>query len=163
MHFHYSLGTCWRIPCQFLKMHVTTTQLKLKAGEKLFLLILLLPSWRGSFEQGHCIFRVTSSEKRRPSWECNRYTASEKKTQFGETCWPIIVLKKKSATCPYLEPNESTPCHKLYSFKIHFDVTIPLTPCGLQVVSSFRLTHQNYVCICLLSRTCRTTLDSSCI
>ena len=48
---------------------------------------------------------------------------------------------QETATCPYPEPDQSSPCPQFYCLKIHFNIILPSTPGSLFL----RFPHQNTI------------------
>ena len=57
-------------------------------------------------------------------------------------------------TCPYPEPDQSSPCPTSHFLKIHINIIIPPTPESYRWSLSLRFLHQNPVCTSPLPHTC---------
>jgi hypothetical protein len=58
------------------------------------------------------------------------------------------------ATCPYPEPNQSSPCPPSYFLKIHLNIILSSTPRSSKWSLSLRCPHQNTVYTSALPHTC---------
>jgi hypothetical protein len=68
---------------------------------------------------------------------------------------------QKPVTCPYLEPDLSSPCLPFHLFKIHFNVILPCMARYFKV-SFPRFLNQNPVCSSAVSHTCHIPHLSHC-
>ena len=58
------------------------------------------------------------------------------------------------ATCPYPEPDHSSPCPPSHFLKIHLNIIFPPTPRLSKCSLSYRFPHRNPVCTSSLPHTC---------
>ena len=61
---------------------------------------------------------------------------------------------QKPATCPYPEPNQSSPCHQSHFLKIHLNIILPSMPGSSKYPLSQRFPHRNSVYVSPLPDTC---------
>jgi hypothetical protein len=61
---------------------------------------------------------------------------------------------QQPSTCPYPEPDQSSPCPPSYCLKIHFNIILPSTPGSSKWSPSLRSPRQNPVCTSPLPHTC---------
>ena len=79
-----------------------------------------------------------------PCWEANGSSASQ---EIPHTLWQIPLLRSQGdATCPYPEPDQSSPCPTFHFLKIYFNIILPSMPRSAKWFPSLRLLHQNPVC-----------------
>ena len=86
------------------------------------------------------------SMEQSPSWEAIRFSASQ---EIPHILWNLKVTLPHSqvpATCPYPEPDRSSPCPPTSHFlKIHLNIILPSMPGSPKWCLSFRFPHQNPV------------------
>ena len=100
----------------------------------------------------HNAFTITYSMKQGPSWESNRFSASQEIHHFYWTRMFITGLQV-TATC-HPEPDQSSPSPPSHLLKINLSIILPSTPGSPKWSLSLRFPHQIPVYACPLSHTC---------
>jgi hypothetical protein len=59
----------------------------------------------------------------------------------------VFPHSQQPATCPYPEPDRSSPCPPSHFSKIHFIIIFPSTPGSSEWSPSFRVSHWNHTCL----------------
>jgi hypothetical protein len=54
-----------------------------------------------------------------------------------------LLHSQAPTTCPYPEPEQSSPCRPSHVLKIHFNIILPVMPRSSKWSSSLRSSHQN--------------------
>ena len=93
-------------------------------------------------------------------WETNRFSDSQ---EIPRTLWNPKVhnrVLQVPATCPYSEPDYSSPCPPSNFLKIHVNTTLPSRPVSSKWSLSLRFPHQNPVRTSPLPHTCCMPLPS---
>ena len=89
-----------------------------------------------------------------PSREANRFSVSQ---EFSRILWTPKVhyrINKPPATCPYPEPDQSSPCHSSHFLKIQLNIILPSTPRSSKWFPSLKFPHQNPVYNSPVPHTC---------
>ena len=86
----------------------------------------------------YCLVILTFCMEQSPSWETQQFPAFYGTQKF-------ITTFTRPATCPYPEPDQSSPCPPSRFLKIHFNVILPSMPWSAKWSFILRFPHQNPV------------------
>ena len=73
-------------------------------------------------------YLLTHSTERSPSWEANRFSASQEIPHILWNPEGSLPHSQVPATCPYPEPARSSPYPTSHLLKIHLNIILPSTP-----------------------------------
>jgi hypothetical protein len=80
-----------------------------------------------------------------PSWEANRFSASQVISPRFTEPEGSLPHSQEPATCPYSQPDQSSPCPPSHVLMIHFNITLPSTSGPTKWSFLLRFPHQNSV------------------
>jgi len=91
------------------------------------------------------IYLLIHSMQHSPSWEVNRFSASQENSPHFMEPEGSLPHSQVLATCPYSEPARSSPYPHTHFLKIHLNIILPSTPGTPKRPHSLRFLHQNSV------------------
>ena len=66
--------------------------------------------------------------EQRPSWQASRSSASQEIPGIFMKTESSLPHSQNTATCPYSEPDQYSPCLPYHFFKTHFNIILQSTP-----------------------------------
>ena len=107
-------------------------------------------------------YKLIYSMDQYPSWEANSSSVSQEIIRHFMNPGSLLQYSQEPATCPYPEPDQSSPCSTSYILKNHIHIILLFTPRSTDLPLCFSFPHQILAWNSPLPQTCYLPRPSHC-